>query len=135
MAMLQVLAFAVVAVALLAVLRRERPEVAVVLGVAAGTVLLVFVLRQVTAVVDAVADLGRRAGIQEGYMASLLKVIGVAYLAEFGAQICRDAGEGALAAKVELAGKVFILLLAVPVLMAVVDTLIRLLPGPAAGQP
>lgn len=133
--MLQVLAFALVTAVLLVGLRRERPEVAVVLSVAAGAALLVFVLRQVAAVVEGVRAVVDRAGVDDRYVTSLLKVIGIAYLAEFGAQICRDAGEGALAAKVELAGKVFILALAVPVLLAVMETLLRLLPAAPAGAP
>jgi stage III sporulation protein AD len=131
--MLQVLAFALTTVVLLGMLRRERPEVAVVLSVAAGAVLLLFVVRQVVTVVDQVERLIARVGVDQQYVLSLLKVIGIAYLAEFGAQVCRDAGEGGLAAKVELAGKVFILLLAVPIFFAVVETLLRLLP--AGGGP
>lgn len=131
MEILQVVAFALVAAVLLVGLRRERPEVAVVLAVAAGAALLVFVLRQVAAVVDGMRALVDGTGLDDRYLGSLLKVIGIAYLAEFGAQICRDAGEGALASKVELAGKVFILVLAVPVLLAVVETLLRTLPAPA----
>jgi len=61
-------------------------------------------------------------------MSLILKVIGIAYIAEFGAQVCRDAGEGAVAAKVELAGKALVLLLALPIVYAILDFVGRLLP-------
>ena len=51
-----------------------------------------------------------------------------AYIAEFGSQICRDAGQEALAGTVELAGRVVILLLAVPILLTVFDLALKLLP-------
>jgi len=78
--------------------------------------------------VTALAELAARAKVERFYLDTVLRVIGVAYLAEFGSQICRDAGEGAIASKVELAGKVLIMVLAVPVVTAVVEVVLRLLP-------
>lgn len=129
MGIYQVIAVALVGVVLLALLRQERPEMAVLLSVTVGIVLLLFILREIGSLIDLVAGVAARAELDIRYVGSLLRIIGVAYLAEFGAQICRDAGEGALAGKVELAGKVFILLLAVPVVLAVLETLLRLLPA------
>ncbi|MFO7245555.1 MAG: stage III sporulation protein AD [Thermaerobacter sp.] len=129
MGIVQVVAVALLAAVVLVVVRQARPEMAVPLSLLAGAALLMFVLTRVGAVVGLIQDLADRARIESRYAASLLKIIGIAYLAEFGAQVCRDAGEGALAAKVELAGKVFILLLAVPIILAVVETLLRLLPA------
>ena len=63
------------------------------------------------------------------YLDTVLRVIGVAYLAAFGGQVCRDAGEGALAAKVELAGKVLILAMSVPLMFALLDLILRILPS------
>lgn len=128
MGIIQVVLVALLAAILLVVVRQARPELAVPLSLVAGALLLLFVLAQVGAVVRLVEGLVARADVEFQYVDSLLKIIGIAYLAEFGAQVCRDAGEGALAAKVELAGKVFILLLAVPIVIAVVETLIGVLP-------
>ncbi|HEY8552693.1 MAG TPA: stage III sporulation protein AD, partial [Thermaerobacter sp.] len=83
----------------------------------------------IAAIIRVLQEVADRADLDARYTATLLKIVGVAYLAEFGAQLCRDAGESALAAKVELAGKVVILLLAVPILMAVLELLIGLLPA------
>lgn len=129
MGIIQVVLVALLAAILLVVVRQARPELAVPLSLVAGALLLLFVLAQVGAVVRLVEGLVARADVEFQYVGSLLKIIGIAYLAEFGAQVCRDAGEGALAAKVELAGKVFILLLAVPIIVAVAETLLRLLPA------
>ncbi len=124
----RVVAFAFIAVVLVVVLRQERPELAMLVGAAAGAMLVLQMLGPLGQAVTALADLAGRAKVERFYLDTVLRVIGVAYLAEFGSQICRDAGEGALASKVELAGKVLIMVLAVPVVTAVVEVVLRLLP-------
>jgi stage III sporulation protein AD len=124
----QIVGLALVAAVLVVVLRPLRPEMALLLSVAAGVVLFLLVVDKVAAVVGVMRELAGRAGVNVLYLGLILKIVGIAYIAEFGAQVCRDAGEGALAAKVELAGKVLVLVLAVPVLVAVLDTLLALLP-------
>lgn len=124
----QIVGLALVAAVLVVVLRPLRPEMALLLSVAAGVVLFLLVVDKVAAVVGVMRELAGRAGVNALYLGVILKIVGIAYIAEFGAQVCRDAGEGALAAKVELAGKVLVLVLAVPVLVAVLDTLLALLP-------
>ncbi|MDP2871716.1 MAG: stage III sporulation protein AD [Bacillota bacterium] len=124
----RVVAFAFIAVVLVVVLRQERPELAMLVGAAAGAMLVLQMLGPLGQAVTALADLAGRAKVERFYLDTVLRVIGVAYLAEFGSQICRDAGEGALASKVELAGKVLIMVFAVPVVTAVVEVVLRLLP-------
>ncbi|MGQ9531261.1 MAG: stage III sporulation protein AD [Desulfotomaculales bacterium] len=128
MEIVQIVGLALVAAVLVVVLRPLRPELALLLSVAAGVVLFLLVVDKVAAVVGVMQELAGRAGVNALYLGLILKIVGIAYIAEFGAQVCRDAGEGALAAKVELAGKVLVLVLAVPVLVAVLDTLLALLP-------
>src|SRR5690606_30827858 len=125
---LQVVSVAVLGAVVLVLMRQMRPELAVPVSVLLGALVLLFVFRQISAVVELMGDLMDRAGVTAAYTGSLLKIIGIAYLTEFGAQICRDAGEAALGSKVELAGKIFILLLAVPIILAVVETFMDVLP-------
>jgi len=63
------------------------------------------------------------------FLETILKIIGIAYIAEFGAQMTRDAGQGAIASKIELAGKVLILVMAVPIIQIIIETVIDLLPA------
>lgn len=72
--------------------------------------------------------MAERAHIHPLYLQILLKVMGIAYIAEFGAQICRDAGEGTIAGKIEFAGKIFIVILAVPLISQVLESIGQLLP-------
>jgi stage III sporulation protein AD len=72
--------------------------------------------------------LAAQADVNVLFFATVLKVIGIAYIAEFGAQIARDAGVGTVAGKIELFGKLSIIVLAIPIVTAVVDTVQHLLP-------
>lgn len=123
-----VLAFAAISLVLLVVLREQRPEIAVLASLAAGAMLLVAALSALSPALAVLSDLAVKAKVERYYLDTVLKVIGVAYLADFGAQVCEDAGERALGHKVELAGKVLIMVMAVPVVSAVLEVVLRLLP-------
>ncbi|MBX6377779.1 MAG: stage III sporulation protein AD [Clostridia bacterium] len=127
MDILRVVAFAFLALAFLTVLRPQRPELGMLLSLAAGVTLFLALLEPIGQVVEMLRSLAARANVGLYLLGTVLKVLGVAYVAEFAAQVARDAQEGALAAKIELAGKCFILLLAVPVVTAIVDLVVRLL--------
>lgn len=63
------------------------------------------------------------------YVETILKIIGIAYIAEFAAQITKDAGQGAIASKIELAGKILILAMAIPILTVLIETIIQMVPN------
>ncbi|MCR4397426.1 MAG: stage III sporulation protein AD [Firmicutes bacterium] len=127
MDIIQVLAFALVAVVLLGILREQRPDIAVGLSAAAVACIFLLLVGRVAAVVSVIRDLASSAGVNEVYLSTVLKIVGVAYVAQFGAEVCRDAREAAIAAKVEFAGKVLILILAVPIIQAILETVVGML--------
>jgi stage III sporulation protein AD len=68
------------------------------------------------------------AHLNGAYVATVLKIIGIAYIAEFSIQIAKDAGQNALAGKIELAGKILILVMAIPILTAIIETVVNMMP-------
>ena len=75
-----------------------------------------------------VQKIASNANVNTVYVETILKIIGVAYIAEFASQISKDAGQGAMAAKVELAGKIIILAMSIPILSVLIETVINLIP-------
>ncbi|GAF63800.1 stage III sporulation protein SpoIIIAD [Bacillus sp. TS-2] len=73
-------------------------------------------------------NVAEQANMNMIYLQTILKIIGVAYIAEFGAQIANDAGQAAIASKIELAGKILILVMAIPILTAVIEMVLSFLP-------
>jgi stage III sporulation protein AD len=120
-----ILGFALVVTVLLIILRKERPEIAVVLGIAAAGVILGALMQKIGEVLLVFETLAVKAEVNQEYLKLAVKIVGLAYLAGFGAQICRDAGESGMAAKIELAGKIFILVLGIPVMAGILDLVLR----------
>ena len=128
MDMVQVVGIGMTAVLLILVVKRSHPELAVQITIVVAGIVFFLVLDKLRMIIDLFTEMAKRAGIGEMYLIILLKIIGISYLVEFGAQVCRDAGEGAIASKVELAGKVMILVMAVPIIAFALDTILRLMP-------
>jgi stage III sporulation protein AD len=120
-----ILGFALVVTVLLIILRKERPEIAMVLGIAASGVILGALMQKIGEVLLVFETLAEKAEVNQEYLKLAVKIVGLAYLAGFGAQICRDAGESGMAAKIELAGKIFILVLGIPVMAGILDLVLR----------
>ncbi|MBQ5831862.1 MAG: stage III sporulation protein AD [Selenomonadales bacterium] len=128
MDMVQVIGIGMTAVLLILVVRRSHPELAVQITIVVAGIVFFLVLDKLRMIIELFTEMAKRAGIGEMYLIILLKIIGISYLVEFGAQVCRDAGESAIASKVELAGKVMILVMAVPIIAFALDTILRLMP-------
>ncbi|MGI6554039.1 MAG: stage III sporulation protein AD [Bacillota bacterium] len=128
MEILQVVGLGFIAVALLTVLKQQKPEIAVLLSIAAGVTIFLFVLGKVSSIVQVLESLARSADVNNFYLTTILKIVGIAYIGDFGAQVCRDAGESAIASKVEFAAKVLVLIVALPIVVGLLETITRLLP-------
>jgi stage III sporulation protein AD len=128
MEILQIIGLGFVVTLLILIIKQQRPELAIQLGLTLSAIIFLMVLSKLTVVLDLFRDLAEKANISQMYLNTILKIIGIAYVTEFGAQVCRDAGEGAVAGKIEFAGKILVMVLAVPIIALVLDTIVRLIP-------
>ncbi|MGE5674247.1 MAG: stage III sporulation protein AD [Mycobacterium leprae] len=112
---------------LISLIRQQKPELAMPLALATGAMIFLLMLSRVMQVVDVFQTLGAKAKLDQVYLNNVLKIIGIAYVADFGSQVLQDAGEKSVANKIELAGKILIMLLAVPILLAIMDAVLKLL--------
>ena len=128
MDIMKIVMVGIIAALLAVVLKEEKPEMAVAISIVTGLVIFVFVITKLNSVMTVLKHFAAKANIDVLYFSTILKVIAIAYITEFGAQICRDAGEGAIAAKVEFAGKVLIMVIAIPILAALMDIVIKIIP-------
>jgi stage III sporulation protein AD len=128
MDIIQIVGLGFVVTLLILIIKSQKPELAVQLSLTLAALIFLMVLAKISVVLTLFRDLADRANLSPVYLNTILKVIGIAYVTEFGAQVCRDAGEGAVAGKIEFAGKVLVMVMAVPVLALVLDTLVKLIP-------
>ena len=129
MSIVQIVGFGLVAAILALLLKNQHPQMAMMVSLAAGLGLLLMVLSGFGRVVEVFHTIADKTGVPETYFSTAMKVMGVALLTEFGAQICRDAGEGSIAQKMEIGGKIIMLLMAAPVLLTLVEVVSGMVSG------
>ena len=128
MEILQIVGLGIIATIIITVLKAQRPEIALQVSILTGVVIFILIANKLSAVISLLSSYSRRTNIDMSYLTVLLKIIGIAYISEFGAEVCKDAGETAIASKIELAGKVTIIILAVPIVTSLLDLLIKIMP-------
>ncbi len=128
MSIVQIVALGLVGAFLAVVLKQTKPELGIPLGLTCGILIFLKLLPELGTALGFLGQLSNRAGLDPIYLALVLKTTGIAYLGSFGAQTCRDMGEGALAEKIEFATKVLIMVLALPVLGGILGLVEQLLP-------
>lgn len=101
--------------------KSQKPEYGMYMGLAVGILVFGYALRQVAAVTAQLARLRSYLGGAESYLAILLKVIGITYICEFSADICKDAGYQTVAGQIEVLGKLSVMFAGLPVLFAVIE--------------
>jgi stage III sporulation protein AD len=125
----QIVGLALITTIFLLVLRQEKPVMAILLSLVFSIIIFTLMMDKLASIIEVMKELTRRAGLNYFFLATILKIMGVAYLAEFAAVICQDAGEQAVAKKVEFAAKIIIAVLALPIMVAILESLMNLMPG------
>lgn len=128
MEIVQVIAIAFVATFMVMVIKQYRPEFSIYISIVAGILIFFIVISKLISVIELIKSLSTKLGTNMQYFSLLIKITGIAYLSEFATNICKDSGETAIASKVELAGRVIIIAMSVPILGALIDTITNILP-------
>lgn len=127
MEIFKVVGIAITAVVISLILKRDRPEISLLVGICAGILILLGVLSSMTGVIEVFDDLIYKTGVDEELFSGVLKIIGIGYLTEYTSQICTDYGQNSLSEKVQLSGKISIFLMSVPIIKELVSVISSLL--------
>ena len=128
MTIFQIVAVGIMGAVLSITIKKQSPEVALLITITASVLIFLMVLPMITEAVGIINHIGGLADGQAAYVGLALRVVGVAYMAELGASVCKDAGESAIATKIDLAGRVIIMVMALPIVMDILNIITRLLP-------
>ncbi|WP_081457268.1 stage III sporulation protein AD [Evansella cellulosilytica] len=129
MEIIQIVGLGMIATFLALVVKEHKPIFAFLLTVFVGVIIFIFLIDQIAMIIHMLEELAAEANINLAYVQTVLQIVGIAYIAEFGAQIAKDAGQGAMASKIELAGKVLIMVMAIPIISVIIETIVRLIPS------
>lgn len=128
MEIFQIVGLGLIATILIVIIKETRPEFAILISIVTGVIIFSLILNKLVYVVDTISTLSNRVDVNISYFNTILKIIGMAYIVEFASQISKDAGQESIAMKIELGGKVLIMVLAIPILLALMDLIIKILP-------
>ena len=120
-------AFTIISLILVITLKDIKKEIGVLLSIAAAVILLISTMSGITYALNILEELIEKSGINREYLEVILKVTGIAYIVEFTKNICVDAGESALGTKIEIAGKVSIVTLTIPIMLKVVEQIVNII--------
>lgn len=129
MDMIKILGIGMTAAVLAVLVKGYKPELAIQISLAAAVLIFVMAVPYLRSTVAMFQDIAAQVGIDSRFIGIVVKIIGIAYLAQFGAELCKDAGEGAIASKIELAGKLIIMTMSMPImykLLALVNDIVSL---------
>ncbi|MCI8595972.1 MAG: stage III sporulation protein AD [Clostridia bacterium] len=104
-------------------LREQKSEVAMLVGIAGGCIILLSVIDYFTQVFSTLSSIAEKTGIPTSIYKTVMKIISIGYIADFSAGIVEDSGQKALAEKIILGGKLIIMVLALPIITMLFDTI------------
>lgn len=129
MEMMAVAGLTVVVAVLAVILRHQRPEQALVLVLMTGIVIVVALLEKIRPLLNELSSMLSQSGLSSEYTKILFKGLGVCLITQFASDTCKDAGEAALSAKAELAGRIVILALGLPLFQKIASVAMGLIGG------
>ncbi len=128
MDIVKIIGVGLIALIIIVILKQYKPEFAMYVSLIAGALILFMLLDKLTGIVELLANLSNKAGIDNQFLGILLKITGIAFLTEFAVSICQDSGETAIANKIDLGGKVIIIAISIPIISALLELIIKILP-------
>lgn len=129
MEIIQIVGLGLITTVLVLIIKEQKPMFAFLLTAFTGIAIFLFLIGKISTIIDVLEELANKANINMIFLKTILKIIGIAYIAEFGAQIIRDAGQESVASKIELAGKILIMVMAIPIVSVIIETVVKLLPA------
>ena len=121
---MKVVILAVIGTVFIVLLKEKTSGLSFLLMLAICMLLMFFILDYVEILLDGFKIFEAYFDSTGYYIKLILKMVGITYLCEFGTQVCKDTGQGAIATQVELFGKVTVLITGLPILLAIIESLV-----------
>lgn len=125
---IKIVGIGLISLILIMIIKQYRPEFALYISLIAGAIILYLVLDQITNMINLLKQIANQSGMNSEFLAILIKMTGIAVLAEFAISICKDAGESAIASKVELGSKAIIISMSIPIIYNLLEVILTILP-------
>ena len=125
---IKIVGIGLVSIILIMIVKQYRPEFAIYISLISGALILYLAVDEITNIINLLKAICEKSGVNSSFLKILLKMTGIAFLAEFGISVCKDAGESAIASKVEIGSKALIVSMSVPIIYNLLEVILRILP-------
>lgn len=109
------------------ILKKQNPEFGLYISIMTGVIIFFMILGDLKTIIDSLYYIGNIIDVDSKYIKIIFKVIGIAYISEYSSELCKDCEQSSIGVKIELAGKVLILIVSLPVFMVLINLLTQLL--------
>ena len=127
MLIVKIVAIAYITLFIMLLFRNSKNELNTFLTLTAGALILLIMIEPLKQIIDFLREISDKANIDTVYIGIVLKILAIAYIASFSSALCRDANADSLAAQIDFSGKIMILVLAIPILMAVLNSILNIM--------
>ena len=128
MDIIKIIGVGLIALIIIIILKQYRPEFAIYVSIIVGVLILALVMRKITGVINLLKSISEKTYINKQFLGILLKITGIAIITEFAVSICSDAGEKAIASKIEMGSKVIIIAMSIPIISSLLELIVEILP-------
>lgn len=128
MEIVKIIGVGLVALILIIILKQYKPEFTIYASIIAGAIILLMVMDKLYSIINLLSNISQKVGIGNEFLKIILKITGIAILTEFAVSICKDSGESAIASKIDLGGKIIIISISIPIITALLELIISILP-------
>lgn len=125
---IRIIGIGLLALIIIVILKQYKPEFAIYVSMIAGVLILVLSIQKLTGIINLLQSLANKTYINKSFLSILLKITGIAFITEFAVSICLDAGEKAIASKIEIGSKVIIIAMSIPIITSLLELVIEILP-------
>ncbi len=128
MDIIKIIGVGIIALIIIIIIKQYRPEFTIYVSLIAGAIILMLIMDKLSAIISLLTSLSSKTAINNEFLVLLIKITGIAFLTEFAVSICKDAGESAIANKVDMGGKVIIISMSIPIIASLLETVVKILP-------
>ena len=128
MEIVKIIGIALIALIIIILLKQYRPEFAIYVSILTGFLILLLVMDKLEGIITILQQFTTNTSLNSEFLALLIKITGIAFLAEFAVSVCKDSGESAIASKIELGSKIIIISMSIPIISSLLEIILEILP-------
>jgi len=125
---IKIIGIGLISLVIIIILKQYRPEYAIYVSIIAGILILFLSIEKLSGVINLLQSISDKTFINKQFLGILLKITGIAIITEFAVSVCSDAGEKAIASKIEIGSKVIIITMSIPIISSLLELIIEILP-------